>query len=69
MQSQRFKQSKLIVMEAVRQKSYNWDSNAKERPIIDPNWRTQPSYSRKEFMNELAQRVGAHYGLADIRNS
>ena len=56
-------------MDAVKQTSYDWDSNIMERPIIDPNWKAQPSYSRKEFMDELAQRVGAHYGLDDIRDA
>ena len=56
-------------MEAVRQPSYDCDTNVMERPIIDPNWRTQPSCSREEFMDELARRVGAHYGLADIRDA
>ena len=54
---------------AVRQTSYDWSSNVMERPIINPNWRTQPTYSRKEFMDELARRVGSHYGLADIRDA
>ena len=56
-------------MEAVKQTSYDWNSNVAKRPIIDPNWRTQPSYSRKAFMDELAHRVGSHYGLADIRDA
>ena len=56
-------------MEAVKQKSYDLDANIVENPIIDPNWREQPSYSRKEFMDELAHRLGAHYGLADIRDA
>ena len=56
-------------MEAVRQTSYDLDSNVMEHPIIDPNWRTQPTYSRKEFMDELAHMVGSHYGLADIRDA
>ena len=56
-------------MEAVKQESYDWYPNVMERPIIDPNWRDQPSYSRKEFMDELARRVGSHYGLADIRDA
>ncbi len=54
---------------ALRQTSYDWNSNGVEKPIIDPNWRTQPSYSRHEFMDELARRVGSHYGLADIRDA
>ena len=56
-------------MEAVRQTSNDWTPNVTEQPIIDSNWRTQPTYSRKEFMDELARRVGAHYGLADIRDA
>ena len=56
-------------MEAVRQTSYDWSANVTEHPIIDPNWKTQPSYSRKEYMDELAHRVGAHYGLTDIRDA
>ena len=54
---------------ALKQPSYDWNSDVMERPIIDPNWRTQQSYSRKEYMDELARRVGAHYGLADIREA
>jgi len=65
----RTKKTKQKNMEAVRQTSYDWDSNVMEHPIIDPNWRTQPSCSRREFMDELAQRVGSHYGLADIRDA
>lgn len=45
-------------MEAVKQTSYDWDSNIMERPIIDPNWKAQPSYSRKEFMDELGSQSG-----------
>ena len=56
-------------MEAVRQTPHDWNSNGTNHPIIDPNWRTQPSCSRKEFMDELAHRVGAHYGLTDIRDA
>ena len=56
-------------MEPVRQTMYDWDVNVMMHPIIDPDWRTQPSYSRKEFMDELARRVGSHYGLADIRDA
>lgn len=56
-------------MEAVRQTMYDWDVNVMKHPIIDPDWRTQPSYSRKEFMDDLARRVGSHYGLADIRDA
>ena len=56
-------------MEAVKQTSNDWAPSVMEQPIIDSNWRTQPTFSRKEFMDELARRVGAHYGLADIRDA
>ena len=56
-------------MEVARQTSSDWSPNVMERPIIDPNWKSQPTYSRKEFMDELAHRVGSHYGLADIRDA
>ena len=61
--------NRIKYMESVRQTSYDWDSNVMERPILDANWRTQRTYSRKEFMDELARRVGSHYGLADIRDA
>ena len=61
--------NRIKYMEAVRQTSYDWGSNVMERPIIDANWSTQPTCSRKEFMDELARRVGSHYGLADIRDA
>lgn len=53
---------------AVRQ-TYDWDTNVSNRQLIDQNWRNQRSYTRDEFMNELAQRIGKHYGLADIRDA
>ena len=40
-----------------------------EHTLIDPNWRSQRSYSRKEFMDKLAKRLGKHYGMDDIRNA
>ena len=54
-------------MEAVRKISYYQGNDTTQSPIIDSNWRNQPSRSRKDFMDELAQRVGRHYNLADIR--
>ena len=55
-------------MEAIKQ-TYKWEADVTERPIIDPNWRNQPDCSKEEFMNKLAQRLGQHYGLADIRDA
>ena len=54
---------------ALRQKSYDWEPNVMEHPIIDPNWRTQPTYSHEEFMDELAKQLGQAYGLNDIREA
>ncbi len=56
-------------MEAIRETLYDLDVNVMMHPIIDPDWRNQPSYSRKEYMDDLARRVGSHYGLADIRDA
>lgn len=56
-------------MEAVRKISYYQGNDTTQSPIIDSNWRNQPSRSRKDFMDELAQRVGRHYNLADIRDA
>jgi len=50
---------------AVRQDIYS----VNEHTLIDPNWRSQRSYSRKEFMDKLAKRLGKHYGMDDIRNA
>ena len=60
---------KIKYMEAERQTLYDLDVNVMMHPIIDPDWRNQPSYSRKEYMDDLARRVGSHYGLADIRDA
>ena len=43
-------------MEVVRKTSYDLDVNLKGRPI-------------EEFMDELAKRLGKHYGLNDIREA
>ena len=50
---------------AVRQDIYS----VNEHTLIDPDWRSQRSYSRKEFMDKLAKRLGKHYGMDDIRNA
>lgn len=56
-------------MEAVRQTSYDWSSNVMERPIIDPNWRTQPMRAWDEVYEDLCREVGSAYGLNDIREA
>lgn len=56
-------------MKAARKVSYYQGNDTTSSPIIDLDWRNQPSRSRKEFMDELAQRVGRHYGMADIRDA
>lgn len=56
-------------MEAALRQTYDWNTNVSERPLIDQNWKNQRTYTRKEFMNKLAQRLGEHFGLADIRDA
>ena len=63
------KPQKHTTMEATRTQSPEIGASAMERPIIDPNWRNQPSYTREEFMDELAKMLGEHYGLKDIREA
>ena len=55
-------------MEAVKQ-TFDWETDVSERPIIASEWRSQRSYSRSEFMDKLAKRLGKHFGLADIREA
>ncbi len=43
-------------MDAVRQTSYDLDVTLKGRPV-------------EEFMDDLAKRLGKHYGLNDIREA
>ena len=69
MHSQRLKQQKLTKMEAVKQKSYDLDSNIVENPIIDPNWREKPMRAWDEVYEELCHEVGTAYGLNDIREA
>ena len=56
-------------MEAVKQKSYDLDSNIVENPIIDPNWREKPMRAWDEVYEELCHEVGTAYGLNDIREA
>ena len=52
-------------MEAVRQSTYDVDVN----PIKDANKRFLKGRPVEEFMDELAKRLGKHYGLNDIREA
>ena len=56
-------------MDAAARHTCDWNANVSERSLINPDWRNQRSFSREEFMNKLAQRLGKHYGLADIRDA
>ena len=40
-----------------------------EKPLIDPNWRTQPTISHEEFWDIFAKGLGKMYGLDDIRDA
>lgn len=40
-----------------------------EKPLIDPEWRTQATTSHEEFWEQLYHEVGALYGLNDIREA
>ncbi len=54
-------------MKAVRQTSYDWEPNVMEHPITDKG--SLKGRPVKEFMDELAQRLGKHYGLNYIREA
>ena len=41
----------------------------RERPLIDPDWRSKPTYSWEEVYEELCKDLGKHYGLNDIREA
>ena len=56
-------------MEAVRQTSYDLDVNAMRNPIMETNRRILKGRPVEEFMDELAKRLGKHYGLNDIREA
>ena len=59
---------KLTSMEAVRQTSYDY-VNAKGNPMVDSNPGNLKGRPIEEFMDELAKRLGKHYGLNDIREA
>jgi hypothetical protein len=50
-------------LQDARQASYNWGADATEHSAL------QPSRSVEEFMDDLAKRLGKHYGLNDIREA
>ena len=52
-------------MEAIKRTS----STATKSSMPNPNWGGQSSYSRDEFMSELARQLGEVYGLKDIREA
>ena len=56
-------------MEAVRQATYDVDVNVTRTPIKDANKRSLKGRPVEEFMDELAKRLGMHYGLNDIREA
>ena len=63
------KTTKLTEMEAVRQTSYDLGINVMDNPIMDTNRSNLKGRPIEEFMDELAKRLGKHYGLNDIREA
>ena len=63
------KTTKPTDMEAVRQTKYDMDVNVMRTPIKDANKRSLKGRPVEEFMDELAKRLGMHYGLNDIREA
>ena len=55
-------------MEAVRQTSYDY-VNVMRNPMVDSNQDNLKGRPIEEFMDELAKRLGKHYGLNDIREA
>ena len=56
-------------MEAVRQKSYDLEVNVTGNPRVNSIGSTLKGRPIGEFMDELAKRLGKHYGLNDIREA
>ena len=56
-------------MEAVRQTSYDQDVNFMRNQLVDTNQSNLKGRPIEEFMDELAKRLGKHYGLNDIREA
>ena len=60
------KEETILNMEAVRQTSYDLDVNVMG---MDTRKRSLKGRPVEEFMDELAKRLGKHYGLNDIREA
>ena len=56
-------------MEAVRQTSYGIDVNAMRNSGMESPKRELKGRPVEEFADELAHRLGSHYGLNDIREA
>jgi len=56
-------------MEAVKQTSHDVGVNMMRNPIVDTNQSNLKGRPIEEFMDELAERLGKHYGLNDIREA
>jgi len=56
-------------MEAVRQSTYDVDVNVTRTPIMDTTGRNLKGRPIEEFADDLAKRLGKHYGLNDIREA
>jgi len=56
-------------MEAVRQTSYNVDVSMVDSSRVNTDRRISKGRPVGEFMDELAKRLGKHYGLNDIREA
>ena len=67
--SAKVKTTKQTDMEAVRQTSYDLGVNVMGNPIMDTNRSNLQGRPIEEFMDELAKRLGKHYGLNDIREA
>ena len=63
------KTTKLTDMEAVRQTSYDLGVNVMGNPIMDTTGRNLKGRPIEEFADDLAKRLGKHYGLNDIREA
>ena len=48
--------------------SYNLALNDPE-PLIDPDWRSKPTYSVDEVFEQVYKHLGSLYGLNDIREA
>jgi len=56
-------------MEAVRETSFDRGINVMENPVMDTTRQGLKGRPVSEFMDELARRLGKHYGLNDIREA